>query len=122
MTTELRTMGGCVVVGVSADPPTELELELVLRLAERHGKPVVVDLSETGVLPSALVAVLLTALARLEAGHGALVFLLPADPAAEVPRTFAVEGVEDVLPVARTWDDAHARAVMSAARSAAHRN
>ncbi len=73
--------------------------------------PLVVDLSQATFVDSTVVGVLLEGLAECEKLERPLVLLLPDDSAPEVHRLFELTGLDSLLPVVRSWDEAANRVV-----------
>ena len=71
--------------------------------------PLVVDLTQASFLDSTIVGVLLESLADCEKRERALLLLLPEDAAPEVHRLFEITGLDALLPVVRSWDEATSR-------------
>jgi anti-sigma B factor antagonist len=71
--------------------------------------PLVVDLSQATFIDSTVVGVLLEGLAECEKRERPLFLLLPDDSAPEVHRLFELTGLNSLLPVVRSWDEAERR-------------
>ena len=71
--------------------------------------PLVIDLTSATFIDSTIVGVLLEGLANCEKLERPLVLLLPDDAAPEVHRLFEITGLDSLLPVVRSWDEASAR-------------
>jgi anti-sigma B factor antagonist len=71
--------------------------------------PLVVDLSQATFIDSTVVGVLLEGLAECEKRERPLFLLLPDDSAPEVHRLFELTGLNALLPVVRSWDEAERR-------------
>ena len=71
--------------------------------------PLVVDLSQATFIDSTIVGVLLEGLAEYEKSERPLLLLLPDDCAPEVHRLFELTGLDALLPVVRSWDEATSR-------------
>ncbi len=72
--------------------------------------PLVVDLSQATFIDSTIVGVLLEGLAEYERLERPLLLLLPDDCAPEVHRLFELTGLDALLPVVGSWDEAESRA------------
>ena len=71
--------------------------------------PLVVDLTQSTFIDSTIVGVLLEGLADCEKRERPLLLLLPEDAAPEVHRLFEITGLDSLLPVVRSWDEATTR-------------
>ena len=71
--------------------------------------PLVVDLTQATFIDSTIVGVLLEGRAGCEKRERPLVLLLPDDAAPEVHRLFEITGLDSLLPVVRSWDEAASR-------------
>jgi anti-sigma B factor antagonist len=71
--------------------------------------PLVVDLTQATFIDSTVVGVLLEGLADCERQERPLLLLLPDDAAPEVHRLFEITGLNALLPVVRSWDEATSR-------------
>jgi anti-sigma B factor antagonist len=71
--------------------------------------PLVVDLTQATFIDSTIVGVLLEGLANCEKRERPLLLLLPEDAAPEVHRLFEITGLDSLLPVVRSWDEATSR-------------
>jgi anti-sigma B factor antagonist len=71
--------------------------------------PLVIDLSPATFIDSTIVGVLLEGLAESEKLERPLVLLLPDDSAPEVHRLFELTGLDALLPLVRSWDEATSR-------------
>jgi anti-sigma B factor antagonist len=71
--------------------------------------PLVVDLTQATFIDSTIVGVLLEGLADCEKHERPLLLLLPEDAAPEVHRLFEITGLDSLLPVVRSWDEAATR-------------
>jgi anti-sigma B factor antagonist len=71
--------------------------------------PLVIDLSQATFIDSTIVGVLLEGLAESEKLERPLLLLLPDDSAPEVHRLFELTGLDALLPLVRSWDEATSR-------------
>jgi anti-sigma B factor antagonist len=71
--------------------------------------PLVVDLTQATFIDSTIVGILLESLADCEKRERPLLLLLPEDAAPEVHRLFEITGLNALLPVVRSWDEASDR-------------
>jgi anti-sigma B factor antagonist len=71
--------------------------------------PLVIDLSSATFIDSTIVGILLEGLAESEKLERPLVLLLPEDSAPEVHRLFELTGLDSLLPLVRSWDEATSR-------------
>jgi len=71
--------------------------------------PLLVDLSLATFVDSTIVGVLLQSLAECEKLERPLLLLLPDDSAPEVHGLFQLTGLDGLLPVVRSWDEATSR-------------
>ena len=74
--------------------------------------PLVVDLTQATFIDSTIVGVLLEGLADCEKLERPLLLLLPDDAAPEVHRLFQITGLDALLPVVRSWDEATTRLLL----------
>ena len=72
----------------------------------------VVDLTQATFIDSTIVGVLLEGLADCEKLERPLLLLLPDDAAPEVHRLFQITGLDALLPVVRSWDEATTRLLL----------
>jgi anti-sigma B factor antagonist len=73
--------------------------------------PLVIDLTGATFIDSTIVGVMLESLKQCEQLERQFLLLLPDDAAPEVHRLFQLTGLEGVLPVVRTWEEAARRLV-----------
>lgn len=71
--------------------------------------PLVVDLTQATFIDSTIVGVLLEGLAESEKLEHPLLLLLPDDSAPEVHRLFELTGLDSLLPLVRSWNEATSR-------------
>jgi len=69
----------------------------------------VVDLSQATFIDSTIVGILLEGIAESEKRERQLLLLLPEDSAPEVHRLFELTGLDALLPLVRSWDEATSR-------------
>src|SRR5215213_6040089 len=68
--------------------------------------PVLIDLSDATFVDSTIVGVMLESLKRCQDLQRHFVLLLPDDAAPQVHRLFDLTGLERLLPVVRSWEEA----------------
>ena len=73
--------------------------------------PLVVDLTRATFIDSTIVGVMLESLRRAEQLDRTFLLLLPDDGAPEIHRLFELTGLERLLPVVRSWEEAAQRLV-----------
>ena len=73
--------------------------------------PLVVDLTRATFIDSTIVGVMLESLKQCEQLERQFLLLLPDDAAPEVHRLFQLTGLEGLLPVVRSWEEAARRLV-----------
>jgi anti-sigma B factor antagonist len=71
--------------------------------------PLVIDLTRATFVDSTIVGVMLESLRRCEQLERPFLLLLPEDSAPEVHRLFDLTGLEKLLPVVRSWEEAARR-------------
>ena len=87
---------------------SRLRSELANAVAGRT--PVVVDLTGATSIDATVVRILLEGLAESEKREHLLLLLLPDDDASPVRRLFQLTGLEQLLPIVNSWDEALRRA------------
>lgn len=75
--------------------------------------PLVIDLSRATFVDSTIIGVMLESLKQCQQLERQLLLLLPDDAAPEVHRLFELTGLESLLPVVRSWEEA-ARMIVTA--------
>jgi anti-sigma B factor antagonist len=83
--------------------------QLATALAEET--PLVIDLSQATFIDSTIVGELLHGLAECEKEERPLLLLLPDNAAPEVRELFALTGLDSLLPLVRSWEEAATRAL-----------
>jgi anti-sigma B factor antagonist len=73
--------------------------------------PLVIDLTRATFVDSTIMGVMLESLKRCEQLDRKFLLLLPADGAPEIHRLFKLTGLEKLLPVVRSWEEAAERLV-----------
>jgi anti-sigma B factor antagonist len=73
--------------------------------------PLVIDLTRATFVDSTIMGVMLESLKRCEQLDRKFLLLLPEDGAPEIHRLFKLTGLEKLLPVVRSWEEAAERLV-----------
>jgi anti-sigma B factor antagonist len=71
--------------------------------------PLVIDLTRATFIDSTIVGVMLESLTQCELLERQFLLLLPDDAAPEVHRLFQLTGLESLLPMVRSWEEAARR-------------
>jgi anti-sigma B factor antagonist len=113
MTEAAAPHGGFSVIRLrgEADAYTAPRVRDDLAAALGTEAPLVIDLTAATFIDSTIVGVMLESLKRCEQLERQFLLLLPDDAAPEVHRLFQLTGLESLLPVVRSWEEAARRIV-----------
>lgn len=116
-------MQGAAVVTLRGECDAYDEPALAALLRERIAarRPVIVDFSPATFVDSVVLGSLLAALREAEQAGVRLVLHLPDGTGAEIHRVLSISGLDRILPLRRSWDEAAAAAVGDGALSPASR-